>query len=87
MSTTAEMGFLLDIPVEVVVELGRTRMTVRELAELQSQDIIPLDRLSGQPLDILAGGRRIGRGEVVFEGERMNMRIVELFGDSKGSAA
>jgi flagellar motor switch/type III secretory pathway protein FliN len=46
-----------------------------------------LDRLSGQPLDILAGGRRIGRGEVVFEGERMNMRIVELFGDSKGSAA
>jgi flagellar motor switch protein FliN/FliY len=81
------MGFLLDIPVEVVVELGRTRMTVRELSELQSQDIIPLDRLSGQPLDILAGGRRIGRGEVVFEGERMNMRIVELFGDSKGSAA
>ena len=87
MSTAAEMGFLLDIPVEVVVELGRTKMTVRELAELQSQDIIPLDRLSGQPLDILAGGRRIGRGEVVFEGERMNMRIVELFGDSKGSAA
>lgn len=87
MSTAAEMGFLLDIPVEVVVELGRTRMTVRELSELQSQDIIPLDRLSGQPLDILAGGRRIGRGEVVFEGERMNMRIVELFGDSKGSAA
>jgi len=86
-STAAEMGFLLDIPVEVVVELGRTRMTVRELSELQSQDIIPLDRLSGQPLDILAGGRRIGRGEVVFEGERMNMRIVELFGDSKGSAA
>ena len=87
MSKATEMGFLLDIPVEVVVELGRTRMTVRELSELQSQDIIPLDRLSGQPLDILAGGRRIGRGEVVFEGERMNMRIVELFGESKGSAA
>ena len=60
-----DVGFLHDIPIELVVELGRTRMTVRELAELAKDDVIELDRLASQPLDILAGGQVFARGEVV----------------------
>ena len=80
MSTTADVSFLFDIPVEIVVELGRTQMTVRELSELQAEDVVPLDRLAGQALDLKAGGQTVARGEVFFEGDRMSLRITDLTG-------
>ena len=80
MSTTTDVSFLFDIPVEIVVELGRTQMTVRELSELQAEDVVPLDRLAGQALDLKAGGQTVARGEVFFEGDRMSLRITDLIG-------
>jgi flagellar motor switch protein FliN/FliY len=75
-----DVGFLHDIPIELVVELGRTRMTVRELAELAKDDVIELDRLASQPLDILAGGQVFARGEVVVVDDRVALRVIELVG-------
>lgn len=77
--------FLFDIPIELVVELGRTQLTVGEIAELQEDDVLKLDSLAGQPLDILAGGRLFGRGEIVLEGERVGLRITELVGHNASS--
>jgi len=70
--------FLYDIPVELVVELGRTKLTVKELSELQEDDVIKLDSLAGQPLEILVGGQLFGRGEVVLQEDRVGLRITEL---------
>ncbi|HHO50135.1 MAG TPA: hypothetical protein ENK18_04495 [Deltaproteobacteria bacterium] len=77
--------FLFDIPIELVVELGRTQLTVGQIAELQEDDVLKLDSLAGQPLDILAGGRLFGRGEIVLEGDRVGLRITELVGHSSSS--
>lgn len=79
----SDVAFLYDIPIELVVELGRTQLTVRELSELTTDDIIPLDRLAGQPLDILVGGQLFGRGEVVVSDDRVALRVVELIGQAK----
>lgn len=82
----SNVTFLYDIPVELVVELGRTRLTVRELSELQEDDVIKLDALAGQPLEIMVGGQLFGRGEVVLQDERVGLRITELLGQPEGNA-
>lgn len=74
----ADVAFLHDIPIELVVELGRARLTVRELAELDKDDVIELNRLVNQPLDILAGGQVFARGEVVVVDDRVALRITEM---------
>ncbi len=74
-----DMGFLLDIPIEIVIELGRTTLSVKDLSELKTDDIVQLDRAAGQPLDIRAGGRLVGRGEVVVQDDRVSLRVIELF--------
>ena len=84
-SPIADVAFLYDIPIELIVELGRAQLTVRELSELKEDDILPLDRLAGQPLDILVGGQLFGRGEVVVDDDRVALRIVELFGKGAGT--
>ena len=76
----SEPTFLFDIPIELVVELGRTNLTVRELSELQADDVIRLDCLAGQPLDIMAGGQLFGHGEVVVQDDRIGIRILDLVG-------
>lgn len=75
----ADVGFLLGIPVELVIELGRTTLSVRDLSELKKDDVVKLDRGAGQPLDIRAGGRLVGRGEVVIQDNRVALRVIELF--------
>jgi len=84
--TTGNAGrnFLNDIPIELVVELGRTRMTVRELAALQKDHVIELDRLASEPIDVLAGGQVFARGEVVVIDDRVALRITELVGGEAG---
>jgi flagellar motor switch protein FliN/FliY len=71
-------NFIDNLPIEVVVELGRTRLTVRQLAALDRDDVIDLDRTSADPLDIVVGGKLFARGEVVMQGDRMALRIVEM---------
>lgn len=78
-----DIAFLHDIPVEVVVELGRARLTIRELAELGTDEVLELERPADQPLDIVVGDRVYARGEVVMVGDRLALRITELVGQSR----
>jgi flagellar motor switch protein FliN/FliY len=83
---SVDSHFLFEIPIELVVELGRTQLTVGELSELSVDDVIKLDALAGHPLDIVAGGRLFGRGEVVIEEERVGLRITEIIGQESSSS-
>jgi flagellar motor switch protein FliN/FliY len=65
---------------EVTVELGRTRMTVRELLALAPGAVVELDRAAGSPADLLVNGRLIARGEVVVVDEDFAVRITEIIG-------
>ncbi|MBM4390356.1 MAG: FliM/FliN family flagellar motor switch protein [Deltaproteobacteria bacterium] len=81
MSERHPVSFLSELPVDVVVELGRTRLTVRQLAELDRDDVVDLGRGSDTPLDLVVGGRVIARGEVVMVGDKLALRITEMVGD------
>jgi flagellar motor switch protein FliN/FliY len=77
-----QSSFLGDIPVEVVVELGRTRMVLRDLAKLDTDDVIELNQPMDKPLDVVVGGKLIARGELVMVAERMALRITEIVSSS-----
>ena len=74
----AGLELLHDVEMEVSAELGRTRMSVRELLSLVPGAIIELDRAAGTPADLLVNGRLIARGEVVVIDENFGLRITEL---------
>jgi len=81
----SSVAFLQNIPIELVIELGRTQLTVKELASLEKDDVVELNRLVSQPLDIVTGGRVIARGEVVIIEDAVGVRIIELVGrDDEG---
>jgi flagellar motor switch protein FliN len=73
---------LHDVEMEVTAELGRTRMSVRELLSLTPGTVIELDRAAGGPADLLVNGRLIARGEVVVIDENFGIRITEIVGPS-----
>lgn len=75
-----EVTFLGDIPVDVVIELGRRRMVLKELAGLEADDIVELDQPMDRPLDLVVGGKILARGELVMVGDRVALRITELVG-------
>lgn len=81
MENASTLAFLQDFPVEVTVELGRATLTIRELAELGEHDVITLDRPHDRPVDLVAGGRVLARGQTVVVGDRVALRIVEIVGD------
>ena len=69
------------VDMEVTVEIGRTRMTVRELLDLSPGAVLELDRAAGSPADLLVNGRLIARGEVVVIDEDFGLRITEILND------
>lgn len=72
------LNMLLDIPLQVTVELGRTKRSVKEILELSSGSIIELDKLAGEPVDILVNSRLIAKGEVVVIDENFGVRITDI---------
>ena len=81
------LGLIQDIDVRLTVELGRTQMRLREVLELGEESVVMLDRLVDEPLDVMINGKLIAKGEVVAEGNRFGLRILELVGDRAVSAA
>lgn len=69
---------LENIEVRMTVEVGRTEITIRDLLRLSEGSVVELDRLAGDPLDILINGTMIARGEVVMVGERFGVRFGEI---------
>jgi len=78
---------LSNVPVDLAVEMGRTRMTVGETLELREGSIITLNRMAGEPVDLLVNGTAIARGEVVVIDEQFGLRITDILGDGASSAA
>lgn len=78
-----DITFLGDIPVDAVIELGRRRMVLQELAALDVDDIVELDQAMDRPLDLVVGDKVLARGELVMVGERVALRITELIGRAK----
>ncbi len=79
-ATSAEQSFdlLLDVPLKVSVELGGTKLRIQELLDLGQGSILELDRMAGEPVDILVNGRAIALGEVVVVNERYAVRVVSI---------
>ena len=74
----AAIDLLLDVSLQISVELGRTRMTIGEVLALKSGAVIELDKLAGEPADILVNGTLIARGEVVVVDEKFGVRVLEV---------
>lgn len=79
-SANGDLALVLDVPVELAVEIGRTTMTIRETLQIGPGSIISLDRLAGEPVDLLVNGKRIARGEVVAIDEEFGLRVTEVLG-------
>jgi flagellar motor switch protein FliN/FliY len=73
-----DIELVLDIPVQLTVELGRTRVPLRDVLELAQGSVIELDGLAGEPLDVLVNGCLIARGEVVVVNERFGLRLTDI---------
>ncbi|KFL44345.1 flagellar motor switch protein FliN [Lysinibacillus sp. BF-4] len=77
------LNMLLDIPLQVTVELGRTKRSVKEILELSGGSIIELDKLAGEPVDILVNSRLIATGEVVVIDENFGVRITDVLSQAE----
>jgi len=78
MSIADGFGLIQDIDVRLTVELGRTQMRLRDVLALAEDSVVRLDRLVDEPLDVMVNGKLIAKGEVVSEGNRFGLRILEL---------
>lgn len=75
---TANISMLMDVVMQVTVELGRTRMSLRQVLDLQKGSVIELDRLAGDMVDVFVNDHMIARGEVVVVDDKFGVRITEL---------
>ena len=76
------IDMLLDVPLTVTIELGRTEMTLKQALELQQGSVVELDRLAGDPIDVYVNERLIAKGEVVVVDDKFAVRVTELFSNS-----
>ena len=82
----ADLRRLHDVPVELAVEIGRTRMTIGQTLELRPGSVVSLNRLAGEPVDLLVNGKPIARGEVVVIDEEFGLRVTEVVPPEHGFA-
>ncbi|CNI13919.1 MULTISPECIES: flagellar motor switch protein FliN [Yersinia] len=78
-----DLDLILDIPVKMTVELGRTKMTIKELLRLSQGSVVSLEGLAGEPLDILINGYLIAQGEVVVVSDKFGIRITDIITPSE----
>ena len=72
------LDVILDIPVTIAMEIGRTRINIRNLLQLNQGSVVELDRLAGEPLDVLVNGTLIAHGEVVVVNEKYGIRLTDV---------
>ncbi len=68
----------MDVPLEITVELGRTSKTIKEILEFSPGTVVELDKLAGEPIDILVNGKNIAKGEVVVIDENFGIRLTDI---------
>ena len=74
----SSLDLILDVPLEVTVELGRTSKTIKEILDISPGTIVELDKMAGEPVDILVNGKLVAKGEVVVIDENFGVRITEI---------
>ena len=72
------LEFLLDIPLNVSVEVGRTRILIKDLLQLHEGNVIELDKLAGEPLDVYVNSRLVAKGEAVMVNDKFGIRLTEV---------
>lgn len=77
-SEDVNLDVILDIPVTLSVEIGRTRLNIRNLLQLNQGSVVELDRLAGEPMDVLVNGTLIAHGEVVVVNEKFGIRLTDV---------
>jgi flagellar motor switch protein FliN/FliY len=78
-----DLEVVLDIPVKVAMEVGATQISIRNLLQLNQGSVIELDRLAGEPLDVLVNGTLIAHGEVVVVNEKFGIRVTDVISPSE----
>lgn len=76
--TQNDIDFILDIPVQLTVELGRTKIAIKNLLQLAQGSVVELDGLAGEPMDVLVNGCLIAQGEVVVVNEKFGIRLTNI---------
>lgn len=78
-----DIDLIMDIPVQLSVELGRTRMPIKDLLQLSQGSVVELSALAGEPMDILINGLLLARGEVVLVNEKLGIRVTDIITPSE----
>ncbi|MFP4163806.1 MAG: flagellar motor switch protein FliN [Chitinispirillaceae bacterium] len=74
------INMLLDVNVPIAVQLGQTRMTVRELLKMKKGQIVKLNRMAGEPVDVFISKKMIAKGEITVVDDRLSVRVAQLYG-------
>jgi flagellar motor switch protein FliN/FliY len=82
-STRNDIDLILDIPVQMTVELGRTKIAIRNLLQLAQGSVVELDGLAGEPMDVLVNGCLIAQGEVVVVNDKFGIRLTDIITPSE----
>ncbi|MGR6873241.1 flagellar motor switch protein FliN [Pseudomonas sp. HK3] len=82
-TTTPELDVILDISVVISMEVGNTQIPIRNLLQLNQGSVIELDRLAGEPLDVLVNGTLIAHGEVVMVNDKFGIRLTDVISQSE----
>lgn len=72
------LNVILDIPVTIAMEIGRTRISIRNLLQLNQGSVVELDRIAGEPMDVLVNGTLVAHGEVVVVNEKFGIRLTDV---------
>jgi flagellar motor switch protein FliN/FliY len=76
--THKNLDFILDIPMQVTVQVGSTKMVIRELLQLGQGSVIELEKLAGEPMEVLVNNKLVARGEVVVVNEKFGIRLTDV---------
>ncbi|MCF8031212.1 MAG: flagellar motor switch protein FliN [Desulfohalobiaceae bacterium] len=78
-----ELGFLLDVPLQVSVELGRSRVLIKDLLQMREGSVVELDKLAGEPLEVYVNSHLIARGEAVVVDDKIGLRLTDVVSPSE----
>lgn len=77
-SPLGKLDFILDVPLQITVNLGSAKMLIKELLQLGQGSVVELEKMAGEPMDVLIGDRLIARGEVVVVNEKFGIRLTDI---------
>ena len=81
-SADIKLDAILDVPVTMAMEIGRTRISIRNLLQLNQGSVVELDRLAGEPMDVLVNGTLVAKGEVVVVNDKFGIRLTDIISPS-----